>query len=408
MLLVARLCAAYSALTHEAIVDAAWDDSIVPLLRERFPGATEDELREAHAYAYGGCIIQDMGYYPFGSALFTELVHYVRSGDFVVALVNESQSLNDYAFALGALEHYVADDAGHPLAINHVVPLLYPDLRRKFGNTVTYEDDPPAHLRVEFGFDVLQVARGRYTSEAHKAFIGFKVATQLLEDAFFTTYGLQVSDLFASEDLAIGTYRRTVSQLIPEATQVAWELKQDEITQAMPGIRREQFVYSLSRASYEKEWGTAYERPGCFAKFMATVLSVVPKIGPFAPLAFRPPTPEAERLFADSFTASVERYRVLLAEARPGTLQLSDRNLDTGRPPRAGMYSLLDRAYAQWVERLDDRDLMRATPAMRASILTFYDSLATPIAIDDPCAAHCVRRVLAILRSGAPKESPPE
>ncbi|HEX2521483.1 MAG TPA: hypothetical protein VHP35_05095, partial [Terriglobia bacterium] len=73
---------AYSVLTHEEIVDLVWEDQIRPLLLKRFAGLSEEQIREAHAYAYGGSVIQDVGYYPFGSRDFSNLVHYVRSGDF--------------------------------------------------------------------------------------------------------------------------------------------------------------------------------------------------------------------------------------------------------------------------------------------------------------------------------------
>src|SRR5436190_16381289 len=125
-------CYAYSVLTHEAIIDTVWDDSIVKILQQRFPEATAEQLKEAHAYAYGGCIIQDMGYYPFGSHLFTNLAHYVRSGAFVVSLLREASNIDEYAFALGAMAHYAADNAGHPIAINQSVPLLYSKLREKY------------------------------------------------------------------------------------------------------------------------------------------------------------------------------------------------------------------------------------------------------------------------------------
>src|SRR5579871_1744172 len=135
----------YSVLTHEAIIDSAWDSAIKPLLLQRFPAATADELTEAHAYAYGGSIIQDLGYYPFGSKFFSDLTHYVRSADFILNMIRESQDLNEYAFALGSLSHYAADNDGHRMATNLSVPLLYPNLRLKFGATVTYADDPFSH-----------------------------------------------------------------------------------------------------------------------------------------------------------------------------------------------------------------------------------------------------------------------
>jgi hypothetical protein len=143
----------YSVLTHEAIIDSTWDSAIRPLLLQRFPDATVDELTQAHAYAYGGCIIQDFGYYPFGSKFFSDLTHYVRVGDFILNMIRDSQDLNEYAFALGALSHYAADNNGHSIAVNRAVPLFYPELGREFGKVVTYANNPPAHYKTEFAFD---------------------------------------------------------------------------------------------------------------------------------------------------------------------------------------------------------------------------------------------------------------
>src|ERR1700758_1840132 len=132
---------AYAVLAHEALIDAAWETHVKPLLRARFPVATEEELSGAQAFAYGGSIIQDMGYYPYGSHFFSDLTHYVRSGDFVLALLRDAQNVYDYAFALGALSHYATDNQGHRLATNRAVPILYPKLKSRFGDFVTYEDD---------------------------------------------------------------------------------------------------------------------------------------------------------------------------------------------------------------------------------------------------------------------------
>lgn len=67
---------AYSVLTHEEIVDLLWADEIRPLLVERYPGLNEEQITAAHAYAYGGAVIQDLGYYPFGNREFSDLLHY--------------------------------------------------------------------------------------------------------------------------------------------------------------------------------------------------------------------------------------------------------------------------------------------------------------------------------------------
>ncbi len=209
--------AAYSVLSHEAIVDAAWDADIRPLLLKRFPGATPEQLKEAHGYAYGGAIIQDMGYYPHGSFFFSNLVHYVRSGDFILALLRDSSDLDGYAFALGALSHYAADNEGHQIGVNRAVPVMYPTLERKYGNSVTYEENKLAHLKTEFSFDVLQVARGRYASDGYHDFIGFGVPAPLLEQAFQETYGLDLKQVLSNEDKVLGSYRYDVFTLFPEA-----------------------------------------------------------------------------------------------------------------------------------------------------------------------------------------------
>ena len=227
--------AGYSVLTHEQVVDLMWEDQLQPLLLKRFPGAGEEDLRKAHAYAYGGSLLQDMGYYPFGSKFFSDLVHYVRSGDFVKALLQDSSDLNEYAFALGALSHYASDNSGHP-TINRVVALDFPKLRKKYGDTVTYADDPKQHIRTEFGFDMVQVAKNRYTSDRYHDMIGFEVAKPLLERAFQETYGLRLGDVFGNVDLAIGSYRRTVSILIPEMTRIALVSRRDEIVKDTPNF----------------------------------------------------------------------------------------------------------------------------------------------------------------------------
>ena len=295
LILAAPGAHSYSVLTHEAIIDSAWDTAIKPLLLRRFPAATPDELKQAHAYAYGGCIIQDLGYYPFGSKFFSNLTHYVRSGDFVLNLIRESQDLDEYAFALGALSHYAADNSGHSMAVNVAVPLLYPKLGLKFGSLVTYADDPFTHAKTEFAFDVFQAAKGRYASDAFKSFIGFEVAKPVLQRAFEDTYGMKLEQVFLDVDLAIGSYRRAVGTILPAMTRVAWQIKKQEILKEAPSTTRQNFLYNLSRSSYEKNWGSTYRRPGIRSKLLAALLRFVPKVGPLRPLAFQRLTPETER-----------------------------------------------------------------------------------------------------------------
>jgi hypothetical protein len=365
----------YSVLTHQAIIDTTWTSDLKPLLLKRFPNASEDQLREAYAHAYGGAIIQDMGYYPFGSKFFSDLAHYVRSGDFVEALIDESQDMNEYAFALGAMAHYCADNIGHPIGVNPSVAIMYPKLRQKYGDKVTYHEHPGAHIKTEFGFDVAQVAKGRYAPQSYRDFIGFKVSEPVLERAFKKTYGTELDSIFANSDLAIGTYRYAVSTLIPTLTKVAWETKKDEIEKQSPGISREKFLYNLSRVEYQKNWGTKYHKPGFLAKLVAAISRVVPKVGPFKPLAFKPPTPETERLFLESFNATVAEYRKLLGIVGAGRLELPNKDFDTGEPTRAGEYAPVDRTYARILDRLASSNFENVSAELRADILAFYANI---------------------------------
>ena len=372
------ICYGYSVLTHEAIVDSLWDGSIQKMLLERFPAATPEELEQAHAYAYGGCIIQDMGYYPFSNRLFSDLTHYVRSGDFIVALLRESQDLNEYAFALGALSHYAADDNGHRLGTNVAVPILYPKLRRRFGKEVTYWDNPLSHLRTEFGFDVLQVAQGRYAPERYHAFIGFQVAKPVLERAFQDTYGIELKDVFGNLDLALGSFRYSVGSIIPGMTRVAWQLKKDQFTKEIPGITKKKFLYNLSRSSYEKEWGTGYQRPGLRIRLVTWVLKIIPKFGPFKSLAFKEPTPAVEKMFMASFNATIDSYRALLANVDAGRMELRNQNFDVGEPTPAGKYAGTDQAYDKLLGKLADHKFNGVSPELRANMLDYYKDRKPP------------------------------
>lgn len=379
VLLFAAPAYSYSVLTHEAVIDSTWDTGIKPLLLKRFPAATPDELRQAHAYAYGGCIIQDLGYYPFGNKLFSDLTHYVRSGDFVASLIRDSQDLDDYAFALGALAHYAADNNGHPMAVNRTVPLLYPSLRQKFGKVVTYADDPSSHYKTEFAFDVFQAAKGRYAPDAYKDFIGFEVAKPLLDKAFQDTYGLRLEDVFVSVDLSLGSYRHAVGSVFPAITKVAWQLRKEDIVKEAPSTTRKKFLYNLSRSSYEKNWGSKYQRPGFRSRLLAFVFRLLPRVGPFRALSFKKLTPEADKMYMASFNSTIDRYRELLSEQAANRLNLPNDNLDVGAFTPPGGYRLADNAYAQLLNKLEGH-YADMNPELRADILAFYHDLNLPIA----------------------------
>ena len=403
LVLVMLMCSggssAYSVLTHEEIVDLLWTDGIRPLLLKRFPGVSEDQIKEAHAYAYGGAVVQDLGYYPFGNREFSDLVHYVRSGDFVRELLLESQDLNEYAFALGSLSHYASDIAGHP-AINQAVAIEYPKLRAKYGKSVRYAQDKTAHLKTEFGFDTVQVAKNRYASQQYHDFIGFQVSKPLLERVFPVVYGMELKDVLTHEDLAVGSYRFAVSRMIPEMTQVALQTHKKEMMRETPNFARRKFLYRLSRSDYEKQWGKDYVKPGVGTRILSTLLRYMPKVGPFKGLAFNNPTPQTEDLYFKSINSTIEQYRAFLEQVRNNNLVLANCDLDTGQPTKAAEYSLTDDAYAKLLVQLSDKKFDLTSPELRANILQFYsDPAATIETKKDAARWHSVQTSLDLLES---------
>src|SRR5436305_12287001 len=378
VLLCSDSCFAYSVLTHEEIVDLLWADEIRPLLLTRFPGLTDDQIKQAHAYAYGGAVIQDLGYYPFGSREFSDLVHYVRSGDFVRELVLESQDANEYAFALGALSHYTSDIAGHP-AVNQAVAIEYPKLRAKYGKSVRYAQDKTAHLKTEFGFDTVQVAKNRYASQQYHDFIGFQVSKPLLERVFPVVYGMELKDVLTHEDMAVGSYRFAVSRLIPQMTHVALQTHKKELMRERPNFARKKFLYRLSRSGYQKEWGKDYVKPGVGTRVLSTLLLYMPKVAPFKGLAFNNPTAKTEDLYIKSINTTVDQYRVFLEQVRSDTLVLPNFDLDSGAPTKANEYSLTDEAYARLLAHVAGRKFDLTSSELRANFLTFYSDLTVPI-----------------------------
>jgi hypothetical protein len=378
LLLCAGVSLAYSVLTHEQIVDLVWTDELRPLLLKRFPALTEAQLTEAHGYAYGGAVIQDLGYYPFGSVEFSNLVHYVRSGDFVRELILQSQDANEYAFALGALAHYASDIAGHP-AVNQAVSIQYPKLRAKFGNSVRYAQDHTAHLKTEFGFDMVQVAKNRYASQQYHDFIGFQVSKPLLERTFPIVYGVELKDILTHEDLAVGSYRFAVSRMIPQMTQVALRTHKKDMMREQPDFAKKKFLYRLSRSEYEKEWGKDYTKPDFGTRVLSVLLRYMPKIGPFKALAFNNPTPQTEDLYFKSINTTVDQYRIYLRQVGADSLELANCDFDTGKETKAAEYSLTDDTYAKLLGQLAARKFDLTSAALRDNILDFYADLSLPL-----------------------------
>ena len=372
---LSQVCSGYSVLTHEQIVDLLWDEQMQPLLLQKYPGASPDDLRVAHAYAYGGCLIQDMGYYPFGNKFFSDLAHYVRSGDFVQALLSEATDVNEYAFALGALAHYTSDITGHP-SVNAAVAQGFPKLKAKYGPQVTFAENRKAHIQTEFGFDVVQVAKNRYTSDSFHNFIGFQVSKPVLERAFLKTYGIEMKDVFSSVDLSIGTFRRSISSVIPEMTRVALLVKKDELVKEDPTFAKKKFLYNLKRTEYEREWGKGYQKPGVGARILAVLFRLVPKIGPFKAVGFKMPSPDTETLYLKSVNNTVDQYGIYLRDLKAEKLSLENTDFDTGKPTAAGEYELTDEAYAKLLDKLTDRKFADMTPGLRKNILEPVSQMA--------------------------------
>jgi hypothetical protein len=316
-------------------------------------------------------MIQDMGYYPFGNKFFSDLLHYVRSGDFVMNLIDESVDLNQYAFALGALAHYASDNAGHP-TVNHVVAIEFPNLRKKYGDVVTYANDPKAHIRTEFGFDMVQVAKNRYTSDSYHDFIGFEVSERLLNRVFKKTYGLNMEDVIEDEDLAIGTFRWSVSQAIPGMTRVALLSRREAMVQEDPNFDRKKFLFNISRTKFEKQWGNEYRRPGFGARVLAFFLKIFPKVGPFKAVKFKIPTAQGEDLYLASVNRTVDRYREELQAVAEDRLRLKNLDCDTGNPTQPGEYTLSDTTYAKLIDKLDDQGFDQAPHDVQENILQYF------------------------------------
>jgi hypothetical protein len=378
LLLRTTPCFGYSVLTHEAIIDASWNNMLVPLIRQRFPAATNEELKKAHAFAYGGSIAPDMGFYPFGSKLFTDLIHYVRSGDFIENLFEEASDINEYAFALGVFSHYCSDVYGHEIGVNRSVPLIYPKMKKQFGDTVTYADDRISHLQTEFSFDVLQTSKGNYASQSYHDFIGFEVSKELLEKAFRKTYGLEINDLFGNFERALKSFRWSVKHLIPFVTRITWKTKNNEIRKLNPTATRRNYIYRIRSASYYA--GSEKDKISFGATIISFFIRIVPKLGPLKVLKFKVPTPATEKLFLQSFDTTILFYG---SAAPVYNIQLPDLDFDTGNQTILGEYRLADETYCNWVLKLREKKFETTTNAIREDIFDFYNNNMDASALND-------------------------
>lgn len=383
MLLAARPARAFSVLAHQAVVDQAWKDKLIPLLRQRFPNATPQELDDAHAYARGGSHLPDLGYFPLGNREFTDLLHYVRTGDFVSRLLAEASNADEYAFALGVLAHYEVDSIGHPLATNLAVPIIYPELAGTYGDTVTYADSPSAHLQTEFRFDVLQVARRGEVPDLFEHSVQFQVPKEFLVRVFKETYGIDLNDLFVSYDVALNTYRWAFRMLIDEATGIAWQLYRADIETLEPGVTRQKFLQAMPRSDFEKEFGKAFLEPGYFARFFAFLGNLVPKVGPLKRLPYRPLPDRVKLLYVGAFHKASEQYLREVAIIAKGKPFLENLNLDIGRPTHAGDYAPADKAYAQLLRLHAKENFAHTPPDLIADLAKHFQDRKAALKFDE-------------------------
>ena len=376
---------AYSVLTHQQIIDLAWKESIRPVLLSRYPGTTEAQLRRAQAFAYGGCAIQDAGYYPFGHVFMSDLTHYVRTGDFVATLIRNSRNVNELVFALGALSHYVGDSYGHQDAVNPSTAIEFPNLAEKYGPVVTYDESPHGHVRTEFAFDINQLSKKRFAPSAYLQHIGLEVPSRLLEQAFFDTYGLQLRSMMVDRKAAIGSYRRAVRSFIPDFAYAEVLLHKKSFPDDLASPEFDRFQKRLAEADFNNGWERYRKKAGVRTHLLAFVIVIVPKIGPMSYLAIRGPSQQTEEKYVESVNRTLDRYDALLGDlarvpkADPRVIMnLENRDLDTGYKVKPGAYALTDKTYAKLLNKLTTR----AEPVpelLKQDIEAYYADPGAPI-----------------------------
>jgi hypothetical protein len=138
-----------------------------------------------------------------------------------------------------------------------------------------------------------------------------------------------------------------------------------------------------------------YERPSFGVRLLTFFFRLMPRVGPFKGFGFKVPTPQVERMFEDSFDASIRRDRQSLANADSGRLRLTNRDLDTGEPVSPGEYVLTDHTYDTILKKLAEKKFESVTPELRKNILDFYASMKVP----DP---HGIDAQLAALKAQSP------
>ena len=378
-LLFCPIARPYSVQTHQQIVDLTWHASIEPLLVARYPGITPAQLRTAHAYAYGGSAIQDLGYYPFGNEFFSDLTHYVRPGDFVVSLIRNASNANELAFAIGALSHYMGDTIGHSGAVNPSVAVEFPKLSRRFGNSIAYEDDEHAHVRTEFAFDINEIAKRRFAPLHYLRHVGLGVPTHLLSVAFYETYGLDADRILGNHRSVLRGYRFGVRSFLPRIAYAETVLHRGGMPPDTPGPELDKLVADLTQAATENNWEPYRRKPGIGTYTLAGLIFILPKVGVLSDLAIRGPVPFTEDLYVSSVNRTAAELRLALRNLPRFANRMPNLDLDTGATVRPGGYRLADRTYAKLLERVTSTPEEAVPPALKRDLIAYFADPNAPI-----------------------------
>lgn len=364
---------AYSLLTHEQLIDLTWQSSIAPLIRSRYPDISPADLERARAYAYGGCVIQDIGYYPFGDQFFSELAHYVRTGDFVVNLFRNAQDADELAFAIGALSHYVGDSIGHAEATNRAVPVEFPKLRAKYGPVVSYGEGEHAHVQTEFAFDVNEIAHHRLAPVHYLRHVGLLVPTRQVAAAFYQTYGLSEDFTKArTRRINVRGYRFAVHAFLPRIAYAETLLHHGKMPADVDSPEFDKLKAEVARVEAENNWDAYRKKAGLGTYSLAALIYVLPKIGPLKLLAIKGPTPGTEDEYVRSVDRSVDALNGVLLRFGAPRQSLPNQDLDTGAPTIRGTYALTDQTYAKLVELLTADPAHSIPPGLKQDVLGFY------------------------------------
>jgi hypothetical protein len=403
LVLIPRSGAPYSVQTHEEIIDLAWKQSIRPILLKHYPNLTPAQLDEAHAYAYGGCAIQDAGYYPSGNEFFSDLTHYVRSGDFILSLLRNAQNANDLAFAIGALSHYVGDNFGHGDAVNQAVAIEFPKLRKKYGNVVNYAQGPHPHVQTEFAFDIYQLNKGRFAPAGYLKHVGLEMPGPLLRTAFYETYGLSLSGTIGHHQRAISIYRHSVRSFIPNIATAETLLHKNSSATDVPSDDLDQLRTELRQAATEDNWKAYSRKAGLGMHMYAGLIFILPKFGPLSMLAIKGPTTQTEEMYIHSLAHTIQAFRVVLTNYDNIGQYVTNRDLDTGEVVKPGGYPLTDQTYARLLDALVTQSAGNPAYvmplALQQDILAYYANPNAPITTKkDPAKWAKVQAQLVTLR----------